>query len=79
MNQTIETDKVKKIDAGTIARNRFERYIADKLSDSWDEERWEFYTFLLEQAKKHDPDPSGYMRAEYKQDQDEARRRNSAK
>jgi hypothetical protein len=63
-------------DAATIARERFEKYLEGRLSGSWDTEEWEFYTFLLEQAKKHQMDRSGYAPIPYQQDRDEAKRRN---
>jgi hypothetical protein len=66
----------KNFNAVDIARERFEKYLNEKLSESWDLEKWEFYTFLLEQAKKHRPDRSGYASLAYQQDKDEAKRQN---
>jgi hypothetical protein len=61
--------------AKDIARERLEAYLEEKLSGEWDEAAWEFYTFLLEQAKKHRADSSGYRPAAYQDDEREAHRR----
>jgi hypothetical protein len=61
--------------AGTIAKERLEQYLTEKLRGEWDETAWEFYTWLTEQAKGHKPDHSGYIRPEYHQDEAEAKRR----
>jgi hypothetical protein len=61
--------------AALIARERLENYLNEKFADAWDTEIWEFYTFLLEQAKKHRPDRSGYASLTYQQDRDEAKQR----
>ncbi|MDR0511729.1 MAG: hypothetical protein LBG93_01310 [Treponema sp.] len=45
--------------AAAIAKQRFEKYLAEKLYGSFDLTVWEFYTFLLEQAKKHHIDTRG--------------------
>jgi hypothetical protein len=63
--------------AGTIAKERFEQYLEEKLQDGWDKTEWEFYDWLLEQAKRHKPDYSGYGCSKYLQDKAEAKRRNS--
>ena len=58
--------------AGSIARQRLENYLADKLKNEEDDlTTWEFYTYLLEQAKKHNLDRSGYESLEYQQDKKE--------
>jgi len=61
-------------DAGDVAKKRFYDYLEDKLKDRWDDSRWEFFTFLLEQAKNHKIDNSGYGSFEYQKDRDEAKR-----
>jgi hypothetical protein len=66
------------VDAGTVARQRFEKYLNAKLSNAWDIEKWEFYTFLLEQAKKHPLDGSGLEPLAYQKDRDTATERNNA-
>ena len=58
--------------AGAIAKERLEKYVTEKLTESWDECAWEFYTFLLEQAKKHPVDYSGYASPAYLKDHGEA-------
>ena len=60
-------------DAGDVARNRLENYLDEKLKGEWDTTTWEFFTFLLEQAKNHKLDTSGYGSVEYQQDRSEAR------
>ena len=60
-------------DAGAVARQRFEVYLKDKLKNENDDTAiWEFYTFLLAQAKKHVIDRSGYGSLEYQQDRRDA-------
>jgi len=62
------------IDAGDVARQRFYNYLDEKLNkDEWDTTKWEFYTFLLEQAKNHKLDISGYGSLEYQKDKDKAK------
>ena len=46
------------LDAGSVARERLNQYLAEKLYGSSDAVRWEFYTFLLKQAQGHEPDKS---------------------
>jgi len=59
--------------AAAIAKQRFEKYLAEKLYGSFDLSVWEFYTFLLEQAKKHHIDTSGYGSFAYQEDEIQAR------
>ncbi|MDR2028297.1 MAG: hypothetical protein LBP93_02025 [Treponema sp.] len=59
----------------TIAKERFEQYLAEKLQNEWDDTVWEFYTWLLDQAKRHKPDYSGYIYPEYHRDEAEAKER----
>ena len=58
--------------AGAIARQRLEQYLNDILTDAWDESVWEFYTFLFEQAKKHQLDVTGYASLAYLSDKEQA-------
>jgi hypothetical protein len=58
--------------ASAIARQRLNDYLDEKLKDEWDESKWEFFTYLLEQAKWHRISHSGYVSFEQKQDQEEA-------
>ena len=61
-------------DAGDIARQRLNNYIDEKFKGIWDDTTtWEFFTYLLEQAQRHEPDNSGYGAFEYQKDRDEAR------
>ena len=64
--------------AETIARERLEHYLVAKLTDALPESAWEFYTFLLTQAKNHEVDYSGFSPAACQEDEAEARRRNAA-
>jgi hypothetical protein len=64
------------LSAADIARERFEKYLNEKLSGAWGLEKWEFYTFLLEQAEKHPLDCSGYEPLAYQQDNDESNQHN---
>jgi hypothetical protein len=54
--------------AAEIARNRLDDYLAEKLRDEDDLTTWEFYTWLLEKAKGHKVDRSGYTPMEYQSD-----------
>jgi hypothetical protein len=64
----------KKLEAGDIARQRFEALVSEKLKDSLDDTTiWEFYTFLFKKAKEHKPDYSGYASLEYQTDRETAR------
>ena len=61
------------MNAGDVARQRLENYLADKLiGEDTGTTTWEFYTYLLEQAKKHNVDRSGYGSLEYQRDKKEA-------
>ncbi|GHV37292.1 hypothetical protein AGMMS49546_04610 [Spirochaetia bacterium] len=59
--------------AFTIAKERLDQYISDMVEDTWDDlALWEFYTWLLEQAKRHAVDRSGFISEEYKSDKERA-------
>jgi len=63
------------LSAAEIGKRRLEQYITEKLSKYWGGDdlcTWEFYTFLLEQAKKHQVDTSGFESSAYKDDKAEA-------
>jgi hypothetical protein len=59
------------ITAAAVARDRLEKYIAEKLAtaNAYDDEAWAFYTFLLEQAKTYKITYSGFQPSAYKQDE----------
>ncbi|GMO16046.1 MAG: hypothetical protein Pg6A_02290 [Termitinemataceae bacterium] len=59
-----------------IARERFDNYLFEKLGDETSEVKWEFYTFLLKQAREHKLDFSGYVSFEQQADRMEAKKRN---
>ncbi|GHU84686.1 hypothetical protein FACS189473_2580 [Spirochaetia bacterium] len=62
--------------AATIAKERLDQYILDKVEVQWDDlALWEFYTWLLEQAKRHAVNRSGFISNEYKADQEQAKKR----
>jgi hypothetical protein len=68
------------VTASDIARERFEKYAAKKIRDNdglreSDLTVWEFYTFLLAQAKRHKLDFSGFASVEYQADQATAKKR----
>jgi hypothetical protein len=65
--------------AANTAKMRFERFVLKKLSAETDLTAWEFYTFLLNQARKHKLDFSGYASIEYQEDREKVIQRNSAK
>jgi hypothetical protein len=56
-----------------IAKKRFEKYVGEVLKDENDLAEWEYYTYLLEQAKNHKVDRRGYMSVEYQADRDTVR------
>jgi hypothetical protein len=60
-------------DAGDIAKQRLYNCIDEKLKGESDTTKWEFINFLLEQARNHKLDFSGYGSLEYQTDRDEAR------
>jgi ParB family chromosome partitioning protein len=64
------------VTAADIAKERFHNYLVETLySDGvaeYDETVWEFYTWLLEQAKHHKPDYSGLRSIAYQADAAEA-------
>jgi ParB family chromosome partitioning protein len=62
--------------AATIAKERLDQYISDKVEDKWDDlALWEFYTWLLEQAKTHQVDRSGFISDAYKDDKEQAEKK----
>jgi hypothetical protein len=63
---------MKYLDAGDIARQRLDVYFDSVLKDELDTVKWEFYSFLLEQAKNHKLDFSGYGSIAYQKDRNEA-------
>jgi hypothetical protein len=64
----------KKLDAGDLARQRFEALVAEKLKGAFDDlEVWEYYTFLYKKAKDHRVDTSGFASVEYQADRETAR------
>jgi hypothetical protein len=74
MSENETTKQTTRMDAGEIARQRFERYAVEKLGDEWDDTvRWEFWNHMLEQAKSHRLDHSGYGSFEYQADRAKAR------
>lgn len=66
-------------DAVDIAKERLEKYLKDLFSkgNAFPESKWEFYSYLLNQAKKHSLDYSGYASPAYKEDEAIAKRRNA--
>jgi hypothetical protein len=59
--------------AATIAKEQLDQYILDKVDDKWDDlALWEFYTWLLEQAKHHEVDWSGFISEAYKAEKERA-------
>jgi len=68
-----KTETGRGYDAGDMARDRLFNYLEEALRDPQgnrdpEETRWEFYTWLLDRAKKHKPDHSGYIGAALKRD-----------
>ncbi|MDR1909504.1 MAG: hypothetical protein LBQ35_06280 [Spirochaetaceae bacterium] len=57
--------------AAAMARERLERYLDEKLSGAGDDEKWRFYTELLEDAKRRPVDRSGYESLAYQRDYEE--------
>jgi hypothetical protein len=68
----------KHLRAGSIAKERLEKYLASKLAGERDDTIWEFYTFLLGQAQKHQVDRFGYHSVEYQRDHEELCRKNKS-
>jgi hypothetical protein len=61
------------VPAATIAKDRLDQYILEKVEDELDDlALWEFYTWLLEQAKTHKVDRSGFISEAYKVDKDQS-------
>ena len=61
--------------AAEIAHKRLDDYLTEKLSKYWGGDdlcTWEFYTYLLKQAKKHIVDTSGYSPPSYLDDHTQA-------
>lgn len=59
--------------AATIAKERLDQYILEKVEDEWDDlAQWEFYTWLLEKAKTHKVDRSGVISEAYKADKEQS-------
>ena len=54
--------------AADVARQRLDDCLREKLSGEWDTSAWEFYAYLLDQARKHPIDASGFASEAYKQD-----------
>jgi hypothetical protein len=74
MNENKTTKQTTRLDAGDIARQRFERYAAEKLGPEWaDTVRWEFWNHMLTQARSHRLDYSGFGSVEYQADRAKAR------
>lgn len=64
----------KTLNAGDLARQRFEALVAEKLKNSFDDlTDWEFYTFLYKKAKEHKPDYRGFASVEYQADRETTR------
>jgi len=61
------------IDAGDVAKQRLFNYLDEKIGKEDDQVRWEFFTYLLEQSKRHKLDLSGYGSLDWQQDRDEAK------
>lgn len=59
--------------AADVARRRLNDYLDEKLKDEWDDSKWEFFTYLLEQAKRHPVNYSGYISFAQQQDREEAK------
>jgi hypothetical protein len=70
------TEKPVSWTAGAIARERLEAYLKAALHNEVDDTVWEFYTYILNQAKKHRPDRAGCCPAQYTYDAREAKERN---
>jgi len=60
------------ISAARIAQDRFEKYLNSLLTGTSDEQVWEFYTFLLDQARKHSLAPMRFSSLAYQTDDDQA-------
>jgi ParB family chromosome partitioning protein len=68
-----QTLPIPSFSAATIAKERLDQYILEKVEDEWDDlALWEFYTWLLEQAKHHGVDRSGFISEAYKADKDQS-------
>ncbi|MDR2785115.1 MAG: hypothetical protein LBB83_04285 [Treponema sp.] len=64
----------KRIEAGDIARQKFDALVSEKLKDAIDDTTiWEFYTFLYKKAKEHKPDYSGFASVDYQADRETAK------
>jgi ParB family chromosome partitioning protein len=68
-----ETLPFPSVSAATIAKERLDQYILEKVEDEWDDLAiWEFYTWLLEQAKHHTVNRSGFINEAYKADKEQS-------
>jgi hypothetical protein len=64
----------KRLEAGDLARQRFEDLVSEKLKEALDDTTiWEFYTFLYKKAKEHKPDYSGFAGVDYQTDRETAK------
>jgi hypothetical protein len=64
----------KRLEAGDIAKQRFEALVSEKLKNSLDDTTvWEFYTYLYKKAKEHRPDYSGFAGIDYQADREAAK------
>jgi hypothetical protein len=71
----MRTETVKEtlpVTAAEIARRRLKAYLDEKLRDEYDSEAWEFYTSLLETAKRQKVSRNGYLSETYLEDQSTA-------
>jgi hypothetical protein len=73
---TSQINTTKCFSADEIARERFPDYVEQKLFSACEDSRHEFFTFLLEQARKHPIDNSAYRLLEFQRDKEEAKARN---
>jgi hypothetical protein len=59
--------------AEDVARERLINFVDEKLAGEWSDTSWEFWTWLLEQAKGRRLDHSGYKSFAYQDDEAAAR------
>jgi hypothetical protein len=77
-NSHIKNDYIL-IDSGDIAKQRLYDYLDEKLRKETGTAKWEFFNFLLKQAKRHEIYPYATIikkdeSLEYQKDEDEIRR-----
>lgn len=74
LNAENKKKTVNKYPAGNIVKERLIKYVTEKLEakNAWDEEAWEFYTYLLKQAENYRIVASGYTPPAYKDDYSKA-------